>query len=319
MIKTLKPIKIDASHESLEQHLAQLVKQHLYLPLVKIIGASSKLLNSTGLTSALLQGSVSYSDNKFVGKFNAGISKELKDLGAIWDNGWVIPSAQLPPEITLAIQQANRAAFLKVTSLLSAINEIDPDKLAEELVVDKFFDKSQFRMEQEFKSNIKALEIAPNLTPERTEVMRREYRDNIERSIKLLTAEQTGELRDKIQKYALTGGRHEGLKGTVQDHLKSVLQDSYNVSLSRVQLIARQETKLAMSTYTYDRYKTAGIRQYKWRCVAGTSAHPVRPIHKALDGKIFSFDDPPVTNEKGDRNNPQEDFNCRCQALPIIP
>ena len=41
-------------------------------------------------------------------------------------------------------------------------------------------------------------------------------------------------------------------------------------------------------------------------------------MHKDLDGKIFEFANPPITNEKGDRNNPGEDWQCRCEAIPIV-
>ena len=34
--------------------------------------------------------------------------------------------------------------------------------------------------------------------------------------------------------------------------------------------------------------------------------------------KIFEWDNPPITNEKGDRNNPHEDWQCRCEAIFVI-
>ena len=52
--------------------------------------------------------------------------------------------------------------------------------------------------------------------------------------------------------------------------------------------------------------------------VVGSPNHPVREMHKALAGKVFSWDDPPITNEKGDRNNPGQDYGCRCYARPIV-
>lgn len=41
-------------------------------------------------------------------------------------------------------------------------------------------------------------------------------------------------------------------------------------------------------------------------------------MHQELDGTEQSWDDPPVTNEDGDRNHPGEDYQCRCVAYPIL-
>jgi SPP1 gp7 family putative phage head morphogenesis protein len=76
-----------------------------------------------------------------------------------------------------------------------------------------------------------------------------------------------------------------------------------------------------IAAYKKEKYTSAGVNKYKWRCVAGSPLHPVRPSHKALNGKIFSFDDPPITTMPGEpvrRNNPREDYGCRCHAVPIV-
>jgi uncharacterized protein with gpF-like domain len=41
-------------------------------------------------------------------------------------------------------------------------------------------------------------------------------------------------------------------------------------------------------------------------------------MHRALDGTIQDFKNPPITDKYGNRNNPKEDFGCRCQAIPIV-
>lgn len=49
--------------------------------------------------------------------------------------------------------------------------------------------------------------------------------------------------------------------------------------------------------------------QYVWRTEGDEK---VRPSHRANDGHIFSWDDPPETGHPG------VDYNCRCQAIPYV-
>jgi uncharacterized protein with gpF-like domain len=45
----------------------------------------------------------------------------------------------------------------------------------------------------------------------------------------------------------------------------------------------------------------------------------VRPDHKRLDGKIFNWDDAPISNTKtGKRAHPGQDYGCNCVARPIV-
>jgi SPP1 gp7 family putative phage head morphogenesis protein len=69
------------------------------------------------------------------------------------------------------------------------------------------------------------------------------------------------------------------------------------------------------SKFKQVKYESVGVSKYKW----SISNVRTRPDHKALNGKVFSFDDPPISNTStGARNNPGEDFGCNCQAIPII-
>jgi Phage Mu protein F like protein len=49
---------------------------------------------------------------------------------------------------------------------------------------------------------------------------------------------------------------------------------------------------------------------YIWRTQEDSR---VRPSHRANDGKVFAWDDPPPTGHPG------EDFGCRCRAEPFAP
>ena len=78
-----------------------------------------------------------------------------------------------------------------------------------------------------------------------------------------------------------------------------------------------------MTKYKQVRYQSAGVNQYKWKCVVGSPNHPVRPMHAELGkrsdkGELFTWDNPPIVDSKGDRKNPGQDFGCRCVAIPVV-
>ena len=55
-------------------------------------------------------------------------------------------------------------------------------------------------------------------------------------------------------------------------------------------------------------------KEYIWRTQEDDK---VRDLHNELEGKQFSFDDPPISGTSGFRGNPGEPANCRCYAEPV--
>jgi SPP1 gp7 family putative phage head morphogenesis protein len=104
-------------------------------------------------------------------------------------------------------------------------------------------------------------------------------------------------------------------KGERHEVIAKRIQERTGVGASRAKLIARDQTLKYNASVQQAQAEAAGVNEYTW-----STSHDgaVRPMHKALEGKRFSYDDPPVTNEDGDRNAPGEDYNCRCVAVPYI-
>ena len=85
-----------------------------------------------------------------------------------------------------------------------------------------------------------------------------------------------------------------------------------------------------MAKYKETKYVAAGVPEYRWGCVkmphqsspqAIYKPGDVRYSHGILEGKIFSWNNPPITTPPGEperRNNPGQDYNCRCFAIPIV-
>lgn len=87
------------------------------------------------------------------------------------------------------------------------------------------------------------------------------------------------------------------------------LEGRFDVSRSRAELIARDQVGKFNGQLTELRQTDLGIDGYTWR---DSGDARVRPEHHALDGKSFTWDNPP---EPG---HPGEDFQCRCNAEPDL-
>jgi SPP1 gp7 family putative phage head morphogenesis protein len=89
-----------------------------------------------------------------------------------------------------------------------------------------------------------------------------------------------------------------------------------NVTRGRADLIARTEVARTGSLLTEARARYIGATHYIWTTAGDLD---VRPLHKKLANRVFAFNDPPVSGERGERSGPGQIYNCRCVAMPVIP
>lgn len=136
---------------------------------------------------------------------------------------------------------------------------------------------------------------------------------NVEK-IKTIPTESLGSMRQII-----LDGYKQGR--TIRDISKDI-QEEYNVSKHRAQMFARDQVATLNAQITKMQQQDAGCKRYRW-----STSHDarVRDCHRALDGKVFNWNDPPEmwyeTKKSGRvytgrRCNPGEDFLCRCIAIP---
>lgn len=94
------------------------------------------------------------------------------------------------------------------------------------------------------------------------------------------------------------------------------IQAQYGIDKRHAAFIARDQTAKLNAAITERQQKDAGVRRYKW---STSGDERVRSDHKKLDGRVFSYDDPPVVDSRtGRRCNPGQDYNCRCVAIPVL-
>lgn len=126
--------------------------------------------------------------------------------------------------------------------------------------------------------------------------------------IKGLGQDHTEQLAEVFRTAAASGQRHEELIPLVQERL--------GVGFSRAKLIARDQVSKLSGQLQEAQQTAAGVEEYEWS-TAGDEA--VRPDHKALNGRRFRWDSPPVVNQKtGERRHPGGDIQCRCAPKPVI-
>ena len=85
----------------------------------------------------------------------------------------------------------------------------------------------------------------------------------------------------------------------------------------RRNVIAKDQVRKIQASISIERAKSAGIKKFKWLHSRGGSEP--RPDHVAMNGNVYSYDDPPVIDRRtGERGFPGQAINCRCQMVPVI-
>lgn len=98
--------------------------------------------------------------------------------------------------------------------------------------------------------------------------------------------------------------------------IAKALKKSDDIARRHAAFIARDQlAKFNSSIHEAQARSIGDSKKYIW---STSQDERVRPLHARLEGKIFDYVKPPVTNEKGQHNNPGMDFQCRCVSLPII-
>lgn len=108
--------------------------------------------------------------------------------------------------------------------------------------------------------------------------------------------------------------------GFGDNDLEEEMSRSMEVAINRATLIARTETARATASINQARAVSVGSNQYRWHNSGDGAVRHSHKIYKGkpLQGKIFSWDDPPTLDD-GMKGNPGEFPNCRCFAEPVFP
>lgn len=95
------------------------------------------------------------------------------------------------------------------------------------------------------------------------------------------------------------------------------LKKQKGITERRARMIANDQTRKAMNNLSRGRLEKLGVKKYRWLHTAGSNEP--RELHKRMSGNIYSWDEPPIIDEKtGERGHPGTAINCRCKAIPVL-
>ena len=121
-----------------------------------------------------------------------------------------------------------------------------------------------------------------------------------------LEAETLRKLRDELTRLIADGIPD----AEIESRLTAFLKNQLGVETNRAVLIGSDQVGKLNSRLMQFYQRSAGITEYRWQTMMDAR---VRPRHRARQGKIFKWDEPP---EDG---HPGEAIRCRCVADPVIP
>lgn len=316
--KQLQPIKDNPELiEELEAQIDVILYDILFAPLIKSIKENKRIFfnerDNSAIIKAIKSGQIRYGNNIFTGQFNATTAKEFKKLGIKYSKrikGYKKEMNNLPINIQVAIAQREDSYKQMARQLVATVDKINLniDEATKNINFDDTLEKIYSDINKQFKKTVTdKIGLSINFTADQIRILSQEYTNNLKLYITEFTQKETLILRQKAEDIVLSGTR-------AKDFTK-IIEERFAVSTKKAKFLAKQEISLLTSKYKQVKYESVGVSKYKW----SISNVRTRPDHRALNGKIFSFDDPPISNTStGARNNPGEDFGCNCQAIPII-
>ena len=317
-MKTLPPQYLrQADWEDIERQLIKIFREVIYDPITEVLQPAMpeklELKNDKfdDLRKALNRGRIEYSEGVFSGRFSASISIAIRSFGGKLDKRsgtYKVKPTAVPTWVREAAAGYKMRAKKMVKDLNARLDEIQKN-LPEELGLHKIDATSAIKsVDQGFREVAKTMTVKPTLSEKSKEDLAKNYSQNMDLWVKKFTEREISELREIAEENAQKGYR--------ADLLADKIRRRFGVSESKAKFLAQQETGLFMSKYRAQRFGDAGVKRYIWRTTGDVK---VRHDHKSLNGRIFSYTDPPVVDEAtGRKGNPGEDFNCRCVDQPIL-
>jgi SPP1 gp7 family putative phage head morphogenesis protein len=293
----------DSWCKDIEDEISLYLYDTYFAPIFEITKAT--LYNSLSeLVTAIRSGKIVFKDGEFSGKINVKISGELRKF-AKYDKRSKTWKGNPPIEVKAASLSANDKSKRIHEEINNKLNE-----LTELTTSDKMFsiNRPAELMDRDIQSELFSLGVQPKINKAMMDKLIKGYNENQNLNIKNWSQKQIQRLRNAVTQSAMTGYR--------RDKLIALIQNEYKTTKNKAQFLARQETSLFMSKLKMERNLDSGVTKYKW-----STSHDVRARddHKELNGKVFSYSQPPVVDkETGRRANPGEDYNCRCVAIAII-
>lgn len=328
-----RPIIISGENRVIDGHhqwLAALFDGQTAIPVVRLLAPTRAVLDliatspradrenavGTPLEHALDSGRVWYADGVFSGTFTAPVARQLTELGASFDeltHVFRLSIEGLPADLKMAAAQSLARSERTHDRVQAFLDEAQRNfgGAATGIDVELAVARIAGDLQHQFAGTVKGLDwitVQPEVDPAMRRAMTAELTENLNLDVKRFLAEEIPEMRRMVEQNVF-----DGMRG---DKLAEIIAGRYGVTKRKAAFLAFQETSLLVSHYREQQAKQIGSLSYVW---STSKDRRVRHDHEELQDRTFLWDDPPVTNEKtGARNNPGEDYGCRCTARPVI-
>lgn len=155
------------------------------------------------------------------------------------------------------------------------------------------------------------------IDPIQAEPFLKPIRENaISQNVNLITSipeEHFAKIERMVREAVSSGKLNSDLAKDIRKNFENDIANVTNNVEARARLIARDQIAKINSNINAARQQSLGMTEYIWRTKGDER---VRSSHAKLDGKKFSWSDPPTVD--GKRVNPGEDYQCRCTAEPVF-
>ena len=271
---------------------------------------------SSAIVDGLKSGRIQYVDGYFIikNRISNRLAIELEMLGGKYVRsvgGYKIPEANIPVDVSQAIARINiseQDKLKRINDYLRGIDEVK-DYAFDNLSFSEQANRIGTDLDGQFRQSMSKIHVVPpDMNERQKEEIAKNYTNNLKLYIQKWTDQEIVKLRKDLEPFIMGGVRTGELSKVIQQHK--------GVSDRKAKFLARQETKLLVSQYQRNRFKQAGVTRYKWSTNLDGRE---RPWHRKLHGQIFSWDEPPIIDERtGQRGHPGDAFNCRCVAIPQV-
>ena len=309
--------------KKLEDQLAQFVYDNLFKEVFALL-EDNELINddpASPIIEAIRSGKIYFDGRGFRAKdkFGVKLAKEFRKLKAVLKNGrYELPNIVGDPEIEaikteVKVQQDKVQAKIKAIESFLISKETFPE-FNDGSVISEMVDKLTAQVNTAFG-------VQYDFTPEDKQF----FVDSYIKNAALYTDKLTKKANAELKAYVLAEASQLNL---TTKSLAKVIEERFGVAERHAKFIARQEAHIARERINQNTAQNLGFNHYVWQTVGdyrvrpagyGTAEDYKGDNHRRLNGKVFSFDDPPYVDRiRGRKCNPGEDFNCRCTARVII-
>lgn len=314
----LKPIKYKKAYEDLiVNQITIWMYSNIFQECFAILRNDVIENDNSIIRDAILRGILRYENNAFYSNIHIGvrIAKELESLGAKYSKtkkAYVLSKDKLPTSIIWAIDTVKAKTFAKTTAIKAFLDYqlANIDKITAKMIFNTAVKSIMTDLQKRVYSNAKLYKIeliTPKLDDFTNNEIAKNYTENMQFWIKNWTEEEIIKMRNTVGKLAIEG---KSIK-TIEDYLIK----EFGSSQKKARFLARNESAIASTSYLAAKYKAEGFTHYKW--ITNIDGRE-RPLHHDLNGQIFSFDNPPIIDERtGEKGLPSQTYNCRCTLAPI--